>query len=134
MADTETHRIPFQTPIHPRRKMFISPDIDVQAVGLITSTSFIGRHVRLAVILRISGRTRVYYLNDNASIDLVVGRRAVQANVIDAIAGAALNCRWRAGRRDVVGGWVLATVCCAERGFQSDEHRTRALCCGSKKG
>ena len=93
----------------------------------------IGRHVRLAVILRVSGWTGVYYLDDDTSVDLVIGRRAIDADVVDAIAGAALYCCWGAVRAGVIGGWRLATICCAERGFQLDEHRIWIYCLAAKR-
>lgn len=129
----DTHRIPLHTPIHPRRKILVSTDIDIQAIGLITPTSLIGWDVRLAIILRISGGTCIYYFDDDTSIDLVIGRRAVEADVVDSVAGTALNGDWGAGGRDIAGGWILATVRCAERGFQSDEHRKRVLYRGARK-
>lgn len=70
MAHSETHPIPLHTPIHHRCKHFVSTDIDVQAVGLITPTSLIGRHLRLAVVLRITGRTRIHDLDDDTAGDL----------------------------------------------------------------
>ena len=76
-AKSDAHRIPLRTPIHPRRQILVGTDINIQAVGLIAPTTFIGRHVRLAVILRIPGRTGVYDFDDDSPIDLVVGRRAV---------------------------------------------------------
>lgn len=118
MEHCKTHCIPLHTPIHAPGKVFVSADIDVQAIGLVTPTPFVGRHVRLAVILRIAGRTRVHDLDDDASVDLVVGRGAVGADVVDAVAGAAPYCCRGAGRRHVVGGRILATVGCAGRGFR----------------
>ena len=112
----KTHRIPRHASIHPQRKIPISVDIDIQAVGLVTPASLVGRNLGLAVILRVPRRTGVDNLDDDGSVDLVGGGRAVGADVVDAVAGAAFYGRGGAGRRDVVGGWILAAVCCAGRG------------------
>ena len=101
--------------VHPQRKIPISTDIDIQTIGLIASASFVGRDFRLAIILRVPRRTGVDDLDDDGPVDLIVGGRAVWADVVDAVAGAAFYGRWRAGRRDVVGGWILAAVCGAGR-------------------
>ena len=112
----KTHRIPLHAPVHPQRKVPISTDIDVQTVGPVTPASLIGRDFGLAIILRVPRRTGVDDLDDDGPVDLVVGGRAVWANVVDAVAGAAFYGRGGAGRRYVVGGWILAAVCCAGRG------------------
>ena len=114
-TSVRTHRIPLHPPVHPQRKISISTDIDIQTIGLIASASFIGRDFGLAIILRIPRRTGVNDLDDDGPVYLVVGGRAVWADVVDAVAGAAFYGRWRAGRRDVVGGWILAAVCGAGR-------------------
>lgn len=77
--------------------MLVSTDINIQAIGLITPTSLIGWDVRLAMILRISSGTCIYYFDDDTSIDLVIGRRAVEADVVDSVAGIALYGDWGAG-------------------------------------
>ena len=59
-------------------------------------------------------------MDDDSAVDLGAGRGAVGADVVDAVAGAAAYCSGGAGRGNVVGGWILAAVCCAERGFLSD--------------
>lgn len=113
----KAHRIPRHTPTHPPREILVGADINVQAVGPVAPAPFVGRHVRLAVIPRIPRRTRVHDLDDDASVYCFVGRRAVRADVVDAVAGAAPYRCWGAGRRHVVGGWVLAAVGCAGRGI-----------------
>ena len=115
-SQKKTHRIPLHTPIHPHGKIPVSTDIDIQTIGLITPASFIGRDFGLAIILRVPRRAGVDDLDDDGPVDLVVGGRAVWTDVVDAVAGAAFYDRWRAGRRCVVGGWILAAVCCAGRG------------------
>ena len=103
----KTHRIPLHAPVHPRCKVPVSPDINVQAIGLVAPASFIGRHVRLAVVLGVAGRARVHDLDDDGPIDLIGGvgggGGAVEADVVDAVAGAALHCCWGARGWNVVG-------------------------------
>ena len=115
----ETDRIPQHAPFHPHGQILISSDIDIQAVGLITSTALIRRDACLAVILRVSRRTGIYNLDDDGSIDLVGGDGAVWADVVDAVAGAALDGCWRARWWDVSPRRVLSTICCAEGKFFS---------------
>ena len=128
------HRIPLHAPIHhPRGKGSVSPDVDVQAVGLVAATSFVGRHVCLAVILRVARGTGVDYLDDDSAVDLGAGVGAVGADVVDAVAGAAAYCAGGAGGGDVVGGWVLAAVCCAERVVLSDGPWMKIGCWGERE-
>lgn len=115
-------RIPRDAPIHPPREILVGADINVQAVGPVAAAPFVGRHVRLAVVPRIPRRTRVHDLDDDASVYCFVGRRAVRADVVDAVAGAAPYRCWGAGRRHVVGGWILAAVGCANAGIVLKVH------------
>lgn len=116
-------RIPLHTPTHhPRGKAPVSTDVDVQAVGLVATTSFVGWDVCLAVVLRVPRGTGVDYLDDDSAVDLGGGGGVVGTDVVDAVAGAAAYCSGGAGRGDVVGGWILAAVCGANAGVVMEVH------------
>ena len=130
----KAHRIPLHTPIHhPRGKGSVGPDVDVQAVGLVAAASFVGGYVCLAVVLRVARGTGVDYLHDDSAVDLGAGVGAVGADVVDAVAGAAADCAGGAGGRDIVGGWILAAVCGAERVFLSDGRWMKIGCWGERE-
>ena len=105
--------VTYQNPSIALRKFLVSTDVDVQAIRLIAATTFLRRNVRLAVIERVTGWTGVHDLDNNATVDDVIGSVAIKTEVIDTIACTALYRCWGTAWSHVGGWWVLTLVCCA---------------------